>query len=160
MNCKLLRKLRTQKGLTQEQLGELVGVSGAYIQQLEKGKKTNPSLNTLNALADALGSSSGELSESDTSQIFMGDSGSFILPHSSDRISQLEPLLQVLGYTLTCTTNTQGLIINISKDGQSWSIPKSNFESLVPVILGKLDQEVEHSLRLIQAQIDFLTPIE
>lgn len=39
--------------LSQSALGSLVGVSGAYIQQLEAGTK-NPSIETLKKIADAL----------------------------------------------------------------------------------------------------------
>lgn len=49
-----LKKWRKQRNLTQAKLGEAVGVTGAYIQQLELGKKTNPSLEIVMKLCDAL----------------------------------------------------------------------------------------------------------
>lgn len=51
-----LRKLREEKGLSQEQLGFESGYHRTYISQLERGQKS-PSLKTLFSLAKALGSS-------------------------------------------------------------------------------------------------------
>lgn len=42
-----LKKLRKDNKLSQNKLGEMLGVSGAYIQQLEKGIKTNPSVDLI-----------------------------------------------------------------------------------------------------------------
>lgn len=53
INGDLLKTKRKSLKLSQSALGELVGVSGAYIQQLEKGIK-NPSLETMNKIARAL----------------------------------------------------------------------------------------------------------
>ncbi|MBV4420172.1 helix-turn-helix domain-containing protein [Clostridium tyrobutyricum] len=39
-----LKKIRKDNNLTQSQFGKVIGVTGAYIQQLEKGIKKNPSL--------------------------------------------------------------------------------------------------------------------
>ncbi|GAA0674233.1 NACHT domain-containing protein [Kitasatospora atroaurantiaca] len=50
----LLRRLRTQSGLTQEQLAERSGVSVRTIRRLETGKSTDHRLGTVNLLADAL----------------------------------------------------------------------------------------------------------
>ncbi len=49
-----LKQLRTKRGLTQEELGNKVGVSYAYISMLESGVKKNPSLALLKQLAKAL----------------------------------------------------------------------------------------------------------
>ncbi|WP_354644637.1 helix-turn-helix domain-containing protein [Kitasatospora camelliae] len=50
----LLRRLRTQSGLTQEQVAERSGVSVRTIRRLETGKSSDTRLGTLNLLADAL----------------------------------------------------------------------------------------------------------
>ncbi|WP_431677188.1 helix-turn-helix domain-containing protein [Kitasatospora sp. KL5] len=50
----LLRRLRTQAGLTQELLAERSGVSVRTIRRLETGKATDHRLGTVNLLADAL----------------------------------------------------------------------------------------------------------
>ena len=47
-------ELRTQKGLSQEGLGKLVGKPGSYISKLERGVLTSMSTTTLERLADAL----------------------------------------------------------------------------------------------------------
>ncbi|WP_373845068.1 helix-turn-helix domain-containing protein [Clostridium sp.] len=49
-----LRKWRKKRKLTQAQLGESIGVTGAYIQQLELGKKTNPSIEVIIKLCKSL----------------------------------------------------------------------------------------------------------
>ena len=48
-----LKFYRKQKGLTQEQLAELSGVSTDYISELERGKKV-PSIKRLDYIAKAL----------------------------------------------------------------------------------------------------------
>jgi transcriptional regulator with XRE-family HTH domain len=45
-------ELRTQKGLSQEGLGRLVGKPGTYISKLERGIRTSVSTTTLERLAD------------------------------------------------------------------------------------------------------------
>lgn len=49
----VLRKLREEKGLSQEQLGFESGFHRTYISQLERGQKS-PSLKTLFGIAGAL----------------------------------------------------------------------------------------------------------
>ncbi|AUY52848.1 helix-turn-helix domain-containing protein [Streptomyces sp. CB01881] len=51
----LLRRLRKQSGLTQEQVAERSGVSVRTIRRLETGKSTDHRVGTVNLLADALG---------------------------------------------------------------------------------------------------------
>lgn len=50
----LVRRLRTQAGLTQEQMAERSGVSVRTIRRLETGKAADHRLGTVNLLADAL----------------------------------------------------------------------------------------------------------
>ena len=49
-----MRLLRRTKGMTQEMLAEMVGVSGSYVGYLERGSKS-PSLKLLAEVAEALG---------------------------------------------------------------------------------------------------------
>lgn len=53
MDLTIIKKLRKEKGLSQQDLGDILGVSGAYIQQIENNKK-NPSIKTLNKISSAL----------------------------------------------------------------------------------------------------------
>jgi transcriptional regulator with XRE-family HTH domain len=60
-----LRQLRRQKNLSQAQLGEKAGVHYTHISKYERGV-SNPSLETIRGLADALGVSTDFLMEGDT----------------------------------------------------------------------------------------------
>ena len=51
---KTLRKLREQKGLTQEKLARLADVSNNTVIKIEASKNENPTLDTLKKLAKAL----------------------------------------------------------------------------------------------------------
>lgn len=48
-----IRRIRKERGLTQKQLGEMVGVSEAYIRAYESGRR-NPKQQSLEAIATAL----------------------------------------------------------------------------------------------------------
>ena len=56
----VLRAYRMEKGFTQEQLGERVGVVHSFIHSLESGKK-RPSLDMIMELGEALGVRPGDL---------------------------------------------------------------------------------------------------
>ena len=56
-----LKMLRQQKKLTQKQLGRKSGLSQSYINELENGKKVNPSITALSRIANALDVSVAEL---------------------------------------------------------------------------------------------------
>ena len=56
-----IRQLREAAGLNQAELARKVGVTDAYINQLERGNRKNPSLAVLTKLARALGADVGEL---------------------------------------------------------------------------------------------------
>lgn len=56
MESKLnIKKVREKSGLTQEALAEKANVNRSLLNQLETGKLTNTSTNTLRKLANALG---------------------------------------------------------------------------------------------------------
>lgn len=49
-----LKKLRTEKNLTQEELAQRSGVDYKYLQKLEGQNPSSPTLSTLNKLANGL----------------------------------------------------------------------------------------------------------
>ena len=59
----MIKRRRTELGLSQRELAKRVGVSDAYITQLETRKRSNPSLHVLKKLAKALKVTVGELVE-------------------------------------------------------------------------------------------------
>ena len=56
-----LKRLRTEAGLTQQELATRAGLSMAIVISLEQGRRTNPRLDTLRKLAKALGCTAGQL---------------------------------------------------------------------------------------------------
>ena len=65
-----IKKIRTEKGMTQEELGEKVGLCANRIQQYENGQRT-PKSELLENIANALGVSSYALTDPDTTS-FIG----------------------------------------------------------------------------------------
>ena len=57
----IIKRRRTELGLSQRALAKRVGVSDAYITQLETRERINPSLHVLKKLAKALKMTVGEL---------------------------------------------------------------------------------------------------
>lgn len=57
----IIKWRRTELGLSQRALAKRVGVSDAYITQLETRERINPSLHVLKKLANALKMTVGEL---------------------------------------------------------------------------------------------------
>ena len=56
-----LREFRLAAGMTQLQLGELVGMAASVVRRLESSPDANPTLATIQALAKALEISSADL---------------------------------------------------------------------------------------------------
>ena len=54
---------RKRKKLTQKELAEKAGIDLFTLSKIETGKTTNPSIETMNRVADALGVSIDELTE-------------------------------------------------------------------------------------------------
>ena len=54
-----IERLRIEKGLTQTELGELIGVKKAAVQKYESGLVKNLKQNTIQKLADVFGMSTG-----------------------------------------------------------------------------------------------------
>jgi transcriptional regulator with XRE-family HTH domain len=60
-----LKRLRVEAGFTQQKLAEKSGLSISVVTQLERGIIPNPRLDTLRALAKALGCTLDQLTEAD-----------------------------------------------------------------------------------------------
>lgn len=54
MYGKKIKEIRKSQKISQKELAELSGLSISYIQQIEAGKKNNPSLEALTAISDVL----------------------------------------------------------------------------------------------------------
>jgi len=64
-----IKRLRTEKNLSQEALGQSIGATKSYIWKMENRTPADPSIKNLKAIADVLGVSIGYLlSESQTGQ--------------------------------------------------------------------------------------------
>jgi transcriptional regulator with XRE-family HTH domain len=57
----VIKSLRIERGLTQAQVAQKVGVTKNYITMLERGERKNPSLDIVKKIAKALGVPAGEL---------------------------------------------------------------------------------------------------
>ena len=57
---KNLKRIRTMNGISQGEIGRILGVDKGFVSNIENGK-TNPTLATITKLAKALGVSSDEL---------------------------------------------------------------------------------------------------
>ncbi|OGQ23543.1 MAG: hypothetical protein A3I05_08770 [Deltaproteobacteria bacterium RIFCSPLOWO2_02_FULL_44_10] len=50
-----IKKIRSEKGFTQEKLAQLAGLSVGHVIRLESRRKTNPTMETLKKISKALG---------------------------------------------------------------------------------------------------------
>jgi len=57
---KNLKRIRTEKGITQGDIVRALGISRSFVSNIENGK-TNPTLSTISKLASAIGVTSDEL---------------------------------------------------------------------------------------------------
>jgi transcriptional regulator with XRE-family HTH domain len=63
-----LREKRMKNRITQMELSRRSGVSQPYINELERGKKVNPSIIVLSRLANALGTTVSELLDDEVNE--------------------------------------------------------------------------------------------
>ncbi len=50
-----IKKIRNEKGITQEMLARMAGLSAGHLIRLENRRKTNPTMETLKKISKALG---------------------------------------------------------------------------------------------------------
>lgn len=50
-----IKKIRNEKGITQERLAQVAGLSVGHVIRLESRRKTNPTMETLKKISKALG---------------------------------------------------------------------------------------------------------
>ena len=99
-NYTIIKEYRKKAGLTQARLADLVGVSAAYIQQLEKGVKKNPSLRLIYLIAECLKINVDKLLDDETA----------LYAYAGDRILNAT-LFKDIDYT---QTNYIGSILDIN----------------------------------------------
>lgn len=87
-----VKLLRLQKGMTQEQLGNAIGVQKAAINKYEKGRVRNIKRSTLQKLADALGVAPVDLLD-DEEAIIVNSKGDIIGVSEIVRSEQQKRLL-------------------------------------------------------------------
>ncbi len=99
-NYTIIKEYRKKAGLTQARLADLVGVSAAYIQLLEKGVKKNPSLRLIYLIAECLKINVDKLLDDETA----------LYAYAGDRILNAT-LFKDIDYT---QTNYIGSILDIN----------------------------------------------
>ena len=57
MNYEIINERKKQLGITNSQLSEITGISISTLDKITAGKKNNPTLDTMQAIADAIGCS-------------------------------------------------------------------------------------------------------
>ncbi len=95
-NLKYLRK--NKLNISQAQLGSFVGISGAYIQQLEKGLKTNPSFELILSICKLFNVSPMELLEQDIKEIDSGFTDFSVTTPLSEQIREKAKLQNTFEY--------------------------------------------------------------
>jgi len=56
-----IKNIREEKGISLGKLASLAGISQGYLCHLEKGSRTNPSIEVMNNISNALGKSIAEV---------------------------------------------------------------------------------------------------
>lgn len=99
-----LRKYRKDKQMGINELGRLVGVSGAYISALETGKKLNPSLDIIDKLSNALDVSTSLLTSKNSKFNSILPIDMEEIRQSTDRVNTYIKFISLLGYNVEIET--------------------------------------------------------
>ena len=124
--ARAIKKLRTNLGLSMAEVARRVGVSKAYISDIEKGRE--PSVQTLARIAEVLGADWRELAKY---------SDKYIQEHpmSAEEFKQIR-----LNAGLTQEQLAQKLFINaqtISNYEDGWPIPRWRVNAMRGIVAGK-----------------------
>ncbi|ERI92126.1 DNA-binding helix-turn-helix protein [Clostridiales bacterium oral taxon 876 str. F0540] len=135
-----LKKWRKLRKFTQAELGKKVGVSGAYIQQLELGKKTNPSLEVVMNLCSTL-----EIAPFDLDYGFSNDDICTYFDSRSKYIKEIDKKVE-LNKNATQEKNGDTLTIYNSKEyidnhRNLEELSKKYFHSLIEHETSKVEHE-------------------
>lgn len=106
-----IKMLRTQKGMTQEELGKVCGLQRAAINKYEKGTVVNIKRSVLQKLADALGVAPVDLLD-DEESIIIGADGNII---GASEISHSEQKKRLLYYVDMMDTAETEMLISVAK---------------------------------------------
>lgn len=120
-----IKFLRTQKGMTLEELGNMVGVGKSTVRKWENGMIANMRRDKISKLANAL-----EV----TPTFLMGWQEDPNLSDRDDKLSEIDQLLSKSGYILQCESYDDPIFVIKQKNG--------NFSIAIPdaKLLGKYDQ--------------------
>lgn len=106
-----IKLLRLSKGLTQEELGNMVGIKKAGINKYETGRVVNIKRTTLKKLADALGVAPVDLLD-DEEAIFVNEDGEMF---GESQLSRAEQKKRLLYYINMMDNTTLEMLIGVAK---------------------------------------------
>ena len=69
MNYEIINEAKKRLGITNAQLADSTGISLSTLDKITSGKKNNPTLDTLQAIADAIGCSIDDFRDAPSSQV-------------------------------------------------------------------------------------------
>lgn len=106
-----IKTLRLSKGLTQEELGNMVGIKKAAINKYETGRVVNIKRSTLKSLADALGVAPVDLLD-DEETILVNEDGDVF---EASQLSRAEQRKRLFYYINMMDNATLELLIGVAK---------------------------------------------
>lgn len=145
-----LRKLRKQRGWTQEQLAQLSGISVSHVSQLEKGTRKSPSIDMVYQLAQALSVSVYALLRLDTEELSSASASSFttgsgipLTAEATERWSQWQAWERTLRPDLArfIFTDTSQVYLSFAKDLHDARRSSTRVLQLVNDFLSGLDDD-------------------
>lgn len=127
----MIRKFRTEKGLTQKELGTLCGMADSAIRRYESGRAT-PKLETVQKIADAL-------------EISVSNLLSFPLLSNSSQ-DDIKEWVSSMGDTKSDEINE--LFEALNEAGQDRAIEQVRLITMIPEYQAKIQKSKEHHYKL------------